>query len=628
MDIEYGYIPRKKVNKENIRNFKVSENLDEETLRKLYLRKIALGELQGPMTNKASENQPWLKFCTEEDIAEAANKMTCYDELYEYNKDHMDEVAIEYFGREITYKELFENIDKTAKAYTELGVKEGDIVTICSITTPEIIYSFYALNKIGAVSNLLDLRYTTKAIEKFVNEVNSKYFVTLDLAYPKIKDLVENTCVENNIIISPTNSVPPIKRAIANFANKLQGKQVNVPKNSHNILWNDFIENGKNTEYKKHEYKENETAAIVHTGGTTGVPKGVMLTNDNFNQALVQIKNSHAKTIRGDRNLNIMPPFIAYGIVLGLYSSTVLGWRTIVIPSFDANKFDDLLIKHKPNIIMGVPTYWETVMASKKMKNRDVSYVKYILLGGDRIKAEFEKRLDEFLKTHNCSAGVGKGYSMTEASACATFSSKIANKPDSVGIPLVKTKVAAFKPGTTEELGYGEIGELCIQTPTMMLGYYDREKETNDIIKEHKDGKWIHSGDLGYVDSDGIVFIKDRIKRMIPRSGFKVFPSELENLFLTHNAVKSCAVVGIPDPVDVTAPYAHIVLKEEYLGMEEQVEKELKYLFENSEVPPYFEPVGYKFRESIPVTDIGKVDFISLQNEYNQENAKQMTKKM
>ena len=310
-----------------------------------------------------------------------------------------------------------------------------------------------------------------------------------------------------------------------------------------------------------------------------------------------------------------MPPFIAYGIALGLITPITLGWHTIVVPKFDAEKFDDLLRKHKPNGIMGVPTYWETVMKSNKMKNVDLSYIKNILLGGDKIKPEFEKKLDEFLIHHNCNIGVGKGYSMTEASACATFSSKNANKLDSVGIPLSKTTISIFEPETETELRPYEMGEICLKTPTMMLEYYENEEETNNVKKEHTDGYWIHSGDIGYMDEDGLVYPKDRIKRMIPRSGFKVFPSEIENLFISHPAVDSCAVVGISDPIDVNAPKAHIVLKKEYEEQSEMILEELKKMFIESTLPPYFEPVEYKFRDSLPLTDIGKIDFKLLQQE-------------
>lgn len=567
------------------------------------------------MTGFASQDKPWLKYYTDEQISEIAPKMTVYECMHANNKDHLDDIAFEYYGNKITYRKLFSNIDRAQKSFEEMGIKKGDIVTICSITTPEIIYSFYALNKIGAISNMIDVRYTKQAIEEFLNEVESKYFITLDICYPKIEDILDKTKVEKTILVSPINSIPKLLKVGAKISNFVKGKKLSIPYSESIIDWNNFIYDKDITNANSISFDENQPVAIVHTGGTTGIPKGVLLSNENFVNAAIQIKNSSVKADRNYKFLNIMPPFIAYGIVLGLNTPITLGWNTTVIPQFDANKFDELLMKHKPNGIMGVPAYWETVMKSKKMQTEDLSYIKNILLGGDRIKPEFEKRLNNFLLEHNCDAGVGKGYSMTEASACATFSTKEANELDSVGIPLTKTVISIFEPGTTKELPYNEVGEICIKTPTMMLKYFGKEEETNKVKVMHDDGYWIHSGDLGYINENGILFVKDRIKRMIIRSGFKVFPSEIENLFIKHPYVESCAVVGIPDEVDVTAPKACVVLKEEYRNQSEETQAQLLDMFENSTLPPYFKPIKFDFRDKLPLTDIGKVDFVSLQEE-------------
>lgn len=587
--------------------------LNEQKLRDLYLRKLSLGEIQGPPTGYASIDKPWLKYFDEEAIMEEVPKMTCSEYVEHNNLQHKNDIIIDYFGNKITYANFFANRDKASKAFQAIGVKKGDIVTICSVTTPETIYAFYALNQIGAIANFIDVRYSEQAIEKFIDEVDSKYFVTLDICYPKLTKIINK--LEKIIFISPTNSAPKLIQLLNKTANSLKRKTTRLPSNKKILTWNEFIKNGHSTKLKTISYEKDLPAVIIHTGGTTGTPKGAILSNDNFLAAAIQIKNSNAEITRGDIFLNIMPPFIAYGIVLGINAPMSFGWKIKIIPQFNPDKFDDLLIKHKPNAVMGVPAYWETVMNSSKMKKKDLSYIKVVLLGGDKTKPEFEKRLQKFLKEKGSSSDVGKGYSMTEASACATFSSKKSNKLDSVGVPLTKTTIAAFKPNTKEELSIGEIGEICIKTPTMMLNYYDNPKMTEEVIWKHDDGVWVHSGDIGYVDKDGLVFIKDRIKRMIVRSGFKVFPSELENLFLQNEAIESCAVVGIPDKVDVNAPKAYLVLKEQYKEYEAIIKEELIKSFRTSELPPYFEPVAYEFRNSLPLTNIGKIDFMALQKE-------------
>jgi len=588
-------------------------SLEETLLRDLYLKGLSDGSIQGPPVGYSSIDKTWLKYYDNNDISEKAPELSIYETLYAYNKDHLDEIAIEYYGRKITYRELFENIDKTAKSFVKAGIKKGDIVTMCTITTPEIIYAFYALNKIGAISNMVDIRYTKQAIEEYLKEVKSKMLITLDIAYPKVKDIINNTDVETVITVSPINSIPKILKTIASISNYVKGATPKIPFGETYVDWNDFAKNMVSDEIETVHYEKDNPAVIVHTGGTTGPSKGVVLTNDNFNNATIQI--SSVVNQRGYKFLNIMPPFIAYGIVLGLNAPITLGWNTTIVPQFDPNKFDDLLLKYKPNGIMGVPTYWETVMKSPKIAKADLSFIKNILLGGDRIPPEFEIRLNNFLKERKVNAGVSKGYSMTEVSAMTTLSTEKANELGSVGSPMPKTVVGIFEPGTTKELPVGEVGEICIKTPTMMKEYFANEEETDKVKVKHADGYWIHSGDIGYMNQDGLVFVKDRIKRMFPRSGFKVFPSEIENLFMTNPAVETCAVVGIPDEIDITAPKAHIVLKEEYKGQEEIIEEELYRMLDNSTLPPYFKPVEMKFRDSLPLTNIGKVDFVSLQNE-------------
>lgn len=583
---------------------------EESLMRDLYLQGLATGEIQGPPVGYSSIDKPWLNFYSKETLMKSAPETTIYEHLYNNNKDHPNDIAIEYYGKKITYKELFENIIKTAQSYKAMGVKKGDIVTLCTITTPEIIYSFYALNMLGAISNMVDVRYTKQAIEEYLKEVNSKFLVTLDLCYPKIKDIIENTNVEKVITVSPVNSTPTIIKAVSKMSDYFKGNTPKIPFGEKYIDWNTFIENRINEEIIPEPYIKDFPAAIVHTGGTTGIPKGVVLTNDNFNNATIQI--SSVVNERGYKFLNIMPPFVSYGLVLGVNAPITLGWDTVVIPKFDAKKFDDLILKYKPNGIMGVPTYWENIMNSPKIKNQDLSYLKNILLGGDRIFPDFEIRLNEFLKAHNFSGEVSKGYSMTEASALTSFSTSKANELDSVGAPMPKTIVSIFEPGTTKELMPGEVGEVCIKTPTMMKEYYNKEEDTSKVKVLHEDGYWLHSGDLGYMDKNGILFIKDRIKRMFPRSGWKVFPSELEKLYMTNPAVEYCAVVGIPDEVDITAPKAHVVLKNEYKGKEEIIKQQLDEMFENSSLPPYFKPIDIKFRDELPLTDLGKIDFISL----------------
>lgn len=567
----------------------------------------------GPTVGYNSIDKPWLKNYSDAQIMEDSPLMSVYDYLYNENKNYLNEVAFEYITEKITYGKLFDNIDKAAKAYKKMGVKKGDIVTICSITTPQIIYSIFALNKIGAVSNIIDLRYPGKAIEHFINDAKSKYCVILDLCYNSVKDIIDKTGVEKVITISPVESEPKIIKGLAYLKGKKEGTNVKIENNNKYISWKKFIKQGKGVNLERTSFEENEPAVIIHTGGTTGIPKGVRLTNENINNVTVQIKNANVDTKRGFKFLNIMPPFIAYGLSLGLVTPMILGWRTRIVPKFEPEKFDELIIKYKPNGFMGVHTYFDSVMRSKKINSMDLSFIKIVLFGGMKVPAEAKKRINMFLKEHGSKAEASEGYSCTEADSAATKTIDGDNVLDSAGIPLVKTSVAAFVPGTNIELKPGEEGEICIKSPTVMLDYHNHEEETNKVKKLHEDGYWIHTEDIGYTDEYGRVYPKDRIKRLFPRSGFKVYPSRIENVFLSNRAVETCAVVKMNDKIDGHAPWAVIVLKDEYRGQEKIIKEELLKQFNDSDLPPYFEPVKFIFTDSLIYTDIGKVDYNNLE---------------
>lgn len=592
---------------------KLSE--EEQKQRDLHLKKMANGEIQGPPVGYSSIDKPWLKNFKDEEITFDLPKKTCYEMLIENNLNHENDVAFDYIDEKFsyTYGKFFDLINQTKESLLASGVKKGDIVTVCSVTTPEVLALFYALNRIGAVPNFIDVRYTSEAIKEYINESNSKLLVTLDLCLPRIKKIVDETAVSEVIYINPANSTNKVIRKISEIKSK---KQKLVPSEDKYVDWNEFIKRTSDVEYEQ-SYEKDYPAAIVHTGGTTGVPKGVVLSNDDFNSVAYQVTTARTHQERGYKFLNIMPPFIAYGLGLGLYAPIVLGWETVIIPNFDQKNFSKLLKKHKPNGVMGVPIYWENIMSDKKMQKYDFSFLKDVLVGGDKTPPAFEEKVNKFLKNHNSEAILSKGYSMTEASSLATFSNKQANELGSVGIPLVKTKVAAFEPNTQNELNTGEIGELCISSTNLMNEYYNNPEETNKVKQTHADGEWIHSGDIGYVTKDGYVYVVDRIKRMIVRSGFKVFPSEIEKVITGIDYVDMCAVVGVPDEIDVTAPKAYVVVNKTCTKTPQEISNEIFSVLEGSHLPPYFKPVSIETIDEMPTTLIGKIDYDALIEQNN-----------
>ena len=565
------------------------------------------------LTGYPSIDKPWLKYYSEEAINADLPAYTIYDYLYESNKDYRDRTALNYFGRKISYGELLENIEKTARALKQNGVEKGSIVTILMPTLPEAVYLFYALGKVGAIANMVDPRTSAEGIRDYIQEVGSELLVVVDVALPKIKEILNQTTVKKVLAISPADSLPAIPAMLYRL------KARNRPRlDSGYVDWKSFIDEG--TPYTGStdiEYEKDRAVAIVHTGGTTGKPKGVMLTNDNLNASAYQCRISGLDFQRAHTWLNIMPPFIAYGVGNGLHLPLIVGMEVILIPQFDPKKFDELLLRHKPNHLTGVPSHYGNILNSFKMKNQDLSFIIEPIVGGDAMNIELENLTNEFFGAHNGKCKIVKGYGMTEVSAavsvCAT---SLCNKIGSVGIPFTHTIISIFDTETSKELPYNQRGEVCITGPNTMLGYYNNPTATSEIIRRHKDGlDWVHSGDIGYMTEDGMLFIVDRIKRMIVRhDGFKVFPSMIEKTISGHKAVVSCCVVGTPDKEHSQGklPAAHVVLAPEFSGQEDTMRQQLAVLC-RKELPEYVQPVEYVFRDSLPLTPIGKVDYRALE---------------
>lgn len=562
------------------------------------------------LTGCPSIDKPWLKYYSAEAINRELPKCTIYEYMKEKNQNNLESIALEYFDRKITYKELFNSIEQTAKAFTALGVKRGDIVVVITITTPETVYMLYALNLIGAIPNMVDPRTSIEGIKEYVNEVNARFIVSLGLAYPKVEKAIEGTAVDKIVVVSPADSLTGIKKIIYQITNRSEKLSDAC------VRWDEFIQNGKKSDASYDSYKEKNCCVIVHTGGTTGFPKGVMLSNDNLNAAVQQALDSPILMSRQDKFLNILPPFVAYGMVLGIHTAISAGWHSIIIPKFSVDEFDKLLIKYRPAGIMGIPTYFEKLMENPLLSKADLSFLKVVLVGGDRTSAEFENKVNTFFGAHGCTIHLSKGYSMTEASSTATISFENANKVGTNGIPLSKTVISAFDADTFAELTYGVEGELCIKTPTMMIGYYGKQEETEGILKKHADGTvWIHTGDVGFVDEDGFINVCGRVKRLIIRyDGFKVFPTHIENVVLQHDFVENCCVVGMEDKQHMQGklPVVFAVCNQNYEGDKECLASEIMTLCAE-QLPEYAQPVDVRFMEKLPLTSIGKIDYRTLE---------------
>lgn len=585
---------------------------EEKKLRDLYLRDISLGNICGPITGYASIDKPWLKYYEKIGITKEIPKVKAYDLIHNKYANNKELISLNYFGKKITYYEMFNNIEMVAKSLKKIGVQKGDIVLMALPTIPEMVYVFYALNRIGAIVDTVDPRIKSDRYKQIISETNAKYLFAIDMCYPTISSLLKEVDLSKVILTSATTSLPlPIK-----MLSLLKNKNRYKITDNKIIDWSDFIKLGQNYLGEVDcKYSADMPVVIVHTGGTTGEPKGVILTNENFNTMAVTQEISGFNSQEKDKFLTFLPPFIAYCLVNAIHDPLYLGFENILIPKFDASDFPNLMYKYKPNHVLAGPILWDYFIKNKKIQKEDLSYLKSPISGGDVLNIELEREINNFFKQHNCNIPIASGYGLTEVSAAAIYSKSTAYKEGFVGIPYVKNNVSVFVPGTKEELPYNQEGEICISTKTLMKEYFNNHSATANIIKKLADGeRWIYTGDLGIIDHDGSIKVSGRIKRLIVRNGNKIFPSDVENIILQNQLINRVSVVSMPSSEERNVPVAYLTIKPTGMGFENDIVDNIELAIRNK-LPDFNVPVKYIFKLELPLTNINKIDFKKLEQE-------------
>ena len=584
-------------------------NKKEAKLRLLYLRNISNDTYLGPMVGYPEIDMPGLKAFTEEQILFDIPEKLLVDTVIEYNKDNLDTVAINFMDNEITYREMTANIEKCIRSFSAMGIKKGDAVTFCCPTTPEIIYMFYALNYLGAVANFVDLRTNAERIVQYINDSKSKIIVSNDNVLKKVNGLIDQTSA--GIIINADTSISLPKKVKPLYKIKTI-KNVCISKDI--MSYSAFMQKGKRIDpssIEKVDYNPDTAALVVYTGGTTGIPKGAILTNKGINSTAFNYMNSGFNREAGQKFVDIMPPFIAYGFVVGIHLPLLCGFTNIIIPKFNPNDIGRTIMHHKPQHFIGVPTHFEHMMNDPLLKDKDLSFLINCGVGGDSINPSKERAINEFLRAHNCNNMLRIGYGMTEnSSGSITDINNETTKIGSVGLPLVNNTVKIVNPETLESLGYNESGEIYITGPQLMKGYLNNEAETSKVFVYDEFGtKWIKSGDYGYMDEDGNVFIEGRIKNMIVRpDGHNVYPLTVASVLSECEFIDEAVVVGIKSKFgyEGTIPTAYVILKD---GYEPSIEVKNAILeFQSHHLPERDGALDIRFVKEFPLTPIGKVD--------------------
>ena len=562
---------------------------------------------------KITHKKAWDKFYKKNERKIEVPNLSVYEYLRECNKDNMDAIAINYFNKTMTFKYFFGEVNLCAKALRSQGIRPGDVVTVLMANTPEAVISFYAINKIGAIANMVHPLSAEEEIKQSLNATKSVMLIAINVSCKKVMNIIEETDVYKTVVVSPGDSMPPLLR----FGYYItQGRKVEVPKKSEDFMfWNDFMSKGRHyTQKVLVKTTMDQAAAILHSGGTTGTPKNIVLTNGNFNALSKQARIIFPKIKSGDSMLTILPLSHCFGLCVCVHGVMCLNGGVTLIPQFDAKRFDKLFSKYKPTLVAGVPTLYEALLTNKYMEHMDLSYVKYMIVGGDSLTEAKNIELNNFFDAHGVQNHLIQGYGMTETTGPTVAGVMGTNKPGVIGIPLPGNDMKIISVETKEEVKTGEVGEICISGPVVMPGYLDNEKETNDMLEKDEKGKvWVHTGDLGYADENGLLYYVQRLKRMLIVSGYNVYPSHVENVLMEHPAILNCGVIGIPHPYKVQVPKAFIVLNEGYKA-DNNLKKDIKEYCEKN-LAFYMIPKEFVFRESLPKTMIGKVNYRELEKE-------------
>lgn len=537
-----------------------------------------------------------------------------YDKLAEIATNYPDYIAYDFMGGKVKYRDFINKVDECARALAAIGVKEGESVTICMPNAPQAVIMFYAVNKIGAIANMVHPLSGEKEIEFCLKQASSVVCLTLDQFYGKFENIRGNVPLRSLILTSIKDVLSPVKRKGYYLA---EGRKIKkVPENAEIVWWEKFLRDGNNYHGPFHAVKTaQDPAAILYSGGTTGTMKGILLSNLNFNALGQQIIATNPMFKPGDKMLAVMPIFHGFGLGVCIHSMLSSGGRCLLIPRFNPESYAKLLKKHNPNFIAGVPTLYEALLRLKTLNRVDLSCLKGVFSGGDSLSIELKKRFDTFLEQHNASIHVREGYGTTECVTASCLTPIHTAKEGSIGLPFPDTYYKIVKPGTEEEVPYGEEGEICLSGPTVMMEYINNPKETVDTLRKHADGlTWVHTGDLGIMDDEGFIYFKQRIKRMIITSGYNVYPSQIENALDAHELVHMSCVIGVPDPLKMQKVVAYVVLKPGVKVSEDEA-REILLKYCEKHMAKYALPREIRFRDALPKTLVGKVAYRVLEEE-------------
>lgn len=545
-----------------------------------------------------SELKPWLDLYPEEIPATLQyHSAPVQQYLVDAAEKFPEKIAIHFMGKELSYRRVYEDALAFAGYLQEIGIQKGDRVAIMLPNSPQSVIGYYGVLLAGGVVVQTNPLYMERELAYQMKDSGAKAILTLDILYPRVSKVMPQTDLQHIIVTAIKDYLPFPKNLIYPFIQKKQyGIVVNVKHEGSNHLLKEILKQPAR-KLQAHTFDfEEDLALLQYTGGTTGSPKGVMLTHKNLVSNASMCNAWLYKCRMGEEVvLGILPFFHVYGMTTVMILSVMQAQKMILLPKFDAETTLKTIQKQRPTLFPGAPTIYIGLLNHPDLKKYDLSSIDSCISGSAPLPVEVQESFEEVTN-----GKLVEGYGLTESSPVthANFLWDRERVKGSIGVPWPDTEAAIFGLDSEEQLPVGEIGELRVKGPQVMKGYWNRPEETAETIK---DG-WLLTGDLGYMDEQGYFYIVDRKKDMIIAGGFNIYPREIEEVLYEHPAVLEAVAAGIPDPYRGETVKAYVVLKEGAQVSEDELNQ-----FARKHLAAYKLPRIYEFRKELPKTAVGKI---------------------
>jgi long-chain acyl-CoA synthetase len=551
--------------------------------------------------------RPWLRFYGELPPSLSYPELTLYQAVAATAARVPDDIAWDFLDTTSSYRAFLASIDACADAFAALGLAAGERILISMPTSPQGVIAFYAANKLGAVAALIHPLSTAPEIEYYLNASRARIALTLDAFYERFAAVKPELPLRTLILARIPDYLSPLKRF--GFWLSKGRKIAKVPADARVRWWADLM-TGTHPRAPRGATGTHDPAAILFSGGTTGMPKGILLSNRNFIAEGMQAA-TWGSMAQGNSILAILPLFHGFGLGVCVNAAFMAGGKSILVPMFSATIVAKLLRAKRPNLLVGVPTLYDALARDSSLARADLSCLRATFSGADTLPRPVKERFEKLVAEHGGRVKLLEGYGLTEAVTAIMAMPLTEYREGSIGIPFPDMLAKICRAGTAEELSPGEEGEICVAGPAVMMGYLDDPEATRAALRVHADGcTWLHTGDLGRMDADGFFYFTERLKRMIKSSGFNVYPAQVEAVLYQDPLVAEACVAGVPDPAQVERVQAFVVLKDAAQANAETERALIEHC--RARLIKWSCPRKIEFCAELPKTRVGKIDYKAL----------------